>query len=66
MKDKRLKTCPLCDRHAEMAQPVKGVWNVSCDDGMSNTCGLVLFGHNENKLEMIQKWNRRSREIGAD
>jgi len=61
-RDKRLKTCPLCNTEASITRPNAGPYNISCGakDDDSDTCGLVLFGDSHiGMLEMIERWNRR-------
>lgn len=63
IKSNVLKSCPLCGNRAQLTihnggRPV----NVSCgvEDDDSDTCGLVLFGGNDDsKQDMIDRWNKR-------
>jgi hypothetical protein len=69
MRHKDLLPCPLCGRHAEIVQPIRGkgrAWNVGCGDGI-DSCGLVLFGSNDlSRRDMIDHWNNRPFEGEED
>lgn len=65
IKSKALKTCPLCGTRALLTIHDGGPVNVSCGvkDDDSDTCGLVLFGGNDDsKQAMIDRWNKRMDE----
>ena len=60
-----LLPCPLCGTAAHVTRlthpSARPTFNVGCgvkDDG-SDTCGLVLFGANDLRRIMVEKWNRR-------
>ena len=70
MSDIELVPCPLCGGPAHLRRVKcsgKEVYNASCgaseDDG---GCGLVLFGSDETRDEMIDKWNHRASQGNID
>lgn len=62
---KALWPCPLCGNEASVTRLGYGrgniTYNISCGskDDDSDTCGLVLFGGNDSRKTMVEKWNRR-------
>lgn len=63
-----LLPCPLCGTEAKVTRLQHGgghpinTYNVSCGvrDDDSDTCGLVLFGGDDNRKAMVEKWNKRA------
>ena len=63
----KLKPCPLCGGPANIQKPLVGrgpPYNVYCgkkdEDWDDNECGLVLYGGNETRKQMIEKSNKRA------